>query len=314
MIKTLYAPVFIPTLCRYEHFKRCVESLSICSHANNTELIIGLDYPPHERYKEGYNKIKEYITQINGFKKITLFEHKNNLGAIKNWRFLEAYCSENFDIYIGTEDDNEFSPCFLDYMNKALHLYWDNPKVSSVTGYSDVCCYNQEGHHTYFCYADSAWGLGMWRHKEKEIKELLMTNDFLKKKMKNIRTGLAFFQKFPARFGMLIQMLRKGDNWDDVKRSSINYFTGRYQLRPTISLCRNWGYDGSGEHCSQNTEYSNQQISSSIIFDYEFNPAGPNSNACKKLYRNNNLPNNRIKRFCVKLIFLFIYVNFIIRK
>ena len=33
----LYAPVVIPTLCRYEHFKACLESLSLCTGAENTD-------------------------------------------------------------------------------------------------------------------------------------------------------------------------------------------------------------------------------------------------------------------------------------
>ena len=50
-----YAPILIPTLNRYEHFKRCVESLAKCTHAEKTELVIGLDYPPSERYQKGTN-------------------------------------------------------------------------------------------------------------------------------------------------------------------------------------------------------------------------------------------------------------------
>ena len=33
-----FAPVLIPTLCRYDHLKRCIESLSACTHAEKTDL------------------------------------------------------------------------------------------------------------------------------------------------------------------------------------------------------------------------------------------------------------------------------------
>ena len=56
-----YAPVVIPTLCRFEHFKRCVDSLSRCIHANQTELIIGLDYPHKESHVESHSKILDYL-------------------------------------------------------------------------------------------------------------------------------------------------------------------------------------------------------------------------------------------------------------
>ena len=62
-----YYPVIIPTLNRYEHFKNCVESLSNNLYANETELVVGLDYPPSEKYIDGWKKIKDYIPSIKGF-------------------------------------------------------------------------------------------------------------------------------------------------------------------------------------------------------------------------------------------------------
>ena len=45
-----YAPVIIVTLNRYEHFKRCLDSLEKCTGANKTDVYVGLDYPPSEKY------------------------------------------------------------------------------------------------------------------------------------------------------------------------------------------------------------------------------------------------------------------------
>ena len=115
-----YYPVIIPTLNRYEHFKRCVESLARNTHADKTELVIGLDYPPSKKYEKGYKQIKEYLPSINGFKKITIFGRRENYGVHRNFIALQNYAFEHYDAVISTEDDNEFSPCFLDYMNKAL--------------------------------------------------------------------------------------------------------------------------------------------------------------------------------------------------
>src|SRR5574344_2091111 len=99
-----YYPVLIPTLCRYDHFYRCVESLSKNTYADKTELVIGLDYPPSDKYREGYEKIKAYIPTIKGFRKVTVFEHDHNLGANDNFFFLRDYCLWKYDAYIITED------------------------------------------------------------------------------------------------------------------------------------------------------------------------------------------------------------------
>lgn len=49
---------------------------------------------------------------------------------------LKKQVEKRFDRYISTEDDNEFSPNFLVYMNKGLELYKDDPKVLAICGYS----------------------------------------------------------------------------------------------------------------------------------------------------------------------------------
>lgn len=39
------APVIIPTLCRYDHFKRLMESLNKCTWADKTDVILDLIIP-----------------------------------------------------------------------------------------------------------------------------------------------------------------------------------------------------------------------------------------------------------------------------
>lgn len=51
-----YAPVIIPTLNRYDHFIKCLESLEKCSGAEYTEVFVALDFPPSNKYIEGWKK------------------------------------------------------------------------------------------------------------------------------------------------------------------------------------------------------------------------------------------------------------------
>ena len=60
----IYAPVVIPTLNRYEHLRQCLESLSNCTLAEETEVYVALDYPPLEKYVEGWQKTREYLYAI----------------------------------------------------------------------------------------------------------------------------------------------------------------------------------------------------------------------------------------------------------
>ena len=56
-----YAPIYIPTLCRDEHFITGLESLKKNRWAKYTDVYIALDYPAKESHWEGYRKICEYL-------------------------------------------------------------------------------------------------------------------------------------------------------------------------------------------------------------------------------------------------------------
>lgn len=77
MENKLLIPICIPTCNRYEHLKRCVESLSKCTLASETDLIISVDYPPSDKYVDGNEKIKKWLERgIEGFKSVQIFFRK----------------------------------------------------------------------------------------------------------------------------------------------------------------------------------------------------------------------------------------------
>ena len=60
-----YAPIIIPTLCRFEHFQRLIESLKCNSWAKYTDVYVGIDYPPIQRYRQGWQRICDYVDNGN---------------------------------------------------------------------------------------------------------------------------------------------------------------------------------------------------------------------------------------------------------
>lgn len=293
-----YAPVIILTLNRFDHFRKCVESLSQCKHADKTELVIGLDYPPNDKYVDGYVLIKEYIPSIKGFKKITILQHQKNLGPERNWEACEEYCFQKYDNYIFTEDDNVFSPAFLDFMNKSLQRFSQDTNVLSVSGYSHEMCYDQV-ENTYFCYNATAWGLGLWKSKKIDINRIFMTNEYFENKLHRVTQIFKLFVKAPG----LIPMLLDLKDWKicDVKLSVYNIFEDKYQFRPTISLVRNCGQDGSGLHSGFSKAEKTQNMQDSEIFIFGDSIGSPNSFVCRKLYRENGMPNGKLARIKTKL-------------
>lgn len=264
----IYYPVIIPTLNRYSHFKACVESLATCTNASETELIIGLDYPPNEKYFEGWNKIKNYVPSIKGFKKVVCIERENNYGSVRNSNELINYALSKYDAYIYSEDDNVFSPAFLDFVDKGLEKYKDSPNVVAVCGFSypvewETSC-EAVLEHQYF----SAWGYGEWgkelKHMQDEftpktlveyLKNKNNRRNFIKLSNKNYRyaSGFLYLDSIP---------------FYDISRSVYLCISKKNVLMPTMSLVRNTGWDGSGEHCDSKIDdvFSNQKLSERIDF------------------------------------------------
>lgn len=294
-----YYPVIIPTLNRLVHFKRCVESLSKNTHANKTELVIGLDYPPSEKYVEGYKKVKEYISTISGFRKITVFERTENYGAERNFAELKKYAFEHYDALICSEDDNEFSPCFLDFMNKMLEHYKNDDRIVSVSAYLPFDYVDLTQSDIIFTKEVNAWGMGLWKKKEKSN---VLTIENAVKIAKSFSASFKCCFSYPASFRMLLAMISNRDLWGDVIRTNMNIVNGQYQVRPSLSLCRNLGQDGSGLHCGIDERYKHQEISLNTVYtvaNWNFSY----SNKLKKLEFNHLLPTTFLRkvRFFVAL-------------
>lgn len=281
-----YAPVLIPTLNRYEHFRRCVESLERCTHANKTELVIGLDYPPAEKYRYGWERIVAYLDTITGFKKVTVLRAETNLGAIANSHKLCEYIQDKYQTYIYSEDDNEFSPCFLDYVDKALTKYWDDERITSVSGYNYPIDMDGYDKNIYAYHQYSAWGVGRWVHKFGTVptslaKEVLMSPSKIVKIMK-VESQMIF---------VLMSMIASKQRWGDSLMVTSNILLGHYSIFPKISLCRNYGHDGSGLHCGgqiddSNDIFRNQAFSSENTFDLdEIEIRDVKSRALKQYFR-----------------------------
>ena len=176
----IYAPIIIPTLCRFEQLKNCIESLQQNSYAENTELFIGLDYPSKDSHQEGYQKILSYLESgISGFANITIIKHSYNIGWYQNYTELRKAAYLKYDRLIYTEDDNVFSPNFLEFINKNLEQYQDDDSILAVSGYSYPLTWDSLEDslikiNTYF----SAWGYGIWKSKEEEMLRHISLNNF----------------------------------------------------------------------------------------------------------------------------------------
>ena len=166
------APVIIPTLCRADHFIRLVESLKKNTLAPLTDVIVGLDYPLKEEHYHGYYLISKYLEgDFAVFKSFVLFKRDRNYGSEQNLQCLMDYVTSKYDRFIKTDDDAEFSPNFLEYMNKCLDEYEHDEDVIAVTGYSYPLKWKTSEQANVFkeSFICPMWGTGFWTKKYRKM-------------------------------------------------------------------------------------------------------------------------------------------------
>lgn len=258
-----YAPILIPTLNRDVHFIRLIESLKRNTWAKYTPVYIALDYPPSEKYVDGYKKICKYLDgNFSMFKEFCVFRRKENYGSVRNMSEMREEVLKKYDRFIRTDDDAEFSPNFLEYMNLCLEKYKDDPNVIAVTGYSYPIGWKTSEGATILkeSFSCPMWGTGFWRDKYKKIHKYISQEK-----------GLGIDADFIIRSGGMNKMLNVAkyefvnlclspefENTLAAKMSDIamRMYTAAYDkyiIVPTTSKVRNWGFDGSGEYCQDAT-------------------------------------------------------------
>ncbi len=135
-----FAPVLICTCNRYLHLKELLESLENNTHAEKTDVYISMDFPPSEKYNEGYNQVKEYleIKSINhNFNKLVIYKQEFNRGPYENFQFLIKEIRKlGYDRFILLEDDNIFARSFWDFTNKGLEIAEKESDIIGTCGYN----------------------------------------------------------------------------------------------------------------------------------------------------------------------------------
>lgn len=286
----IYAPVIIPTLNRYDHFKQCIDSLERCTWAEKTTVYVGLDFPPSEKYVEGWRKIDDYLKEKekkNGFGNLIVYRRDHNFGIGVNGNIanLLNYVRQHYDRYIISEDDNVFSPNFLEYMNKGLELYKDDPRVYCICGYTQPYSFLFNGNNYFFHSSDmSAWGYGCWTSKTKvfinEARNGMFHRTFsLKNYLKVRKHGLNRLLQYVS---YAFRDERQPFRLVDCVITVYCIITERYVVCPSISKVRNIGWDRDGQSFQDPKVYErnkkfaerhmNQQIDTAEHFEYVGDP------------------------------------------
>ncbi len=273
-----YAAIAIPTLNRYEHLKTCIESLKKSEYSNKTDLYIALDQAPSEKYIIGRKQIEEYLdSNIEGFANVFVHKHEHNLGAVKNMEYVLKWASTKHEMFIFTEDDNEFSPHYLEYVNDALKRYADDDSIVAISGYNyPMQTEDIEGETYYNKTYFSAFGFAGWFKKFNAMRDS-MSKNWLYNLYKDSREMRKLRDTAPNQYcnfvkGMLGYTTSLENNegvWKmDLTYGIYMFSHDKKMIFPVISKVRNRGYDGSGINCDV-MEYDPQKPITHRNFGFE---------------------------------------------
>lgn len=308
-----YAPIIIPTLCRYKHFTRLIESLKRNGWAKFTDIYVGLDYPPSDKYKEGWNQICEYVEKgdFSVFASFTVLKHTKNLGSFGNLGSLYNIVASRYDRYIIMEDDIEASSVFIEYIDKCLDRYENDPDVVGVTGYSYPVEWDVSEDATIikqnFC--ASAWGTGFWINKSTAFrndifsgKHLDRINAVIKERLYERMIDASLREYIPAAVSPFRKMQKMMLCTTDIAIRAYLAVENKYYVQPVISKTRNHGFDGSGKYCQLIDEGING--STAGTYNYSRQPIDKSNTFNLVPDSKNNLNENRdrLNRFDVRTL------------
>lgn len=264
----MLAPIIIFTHDRIEHLKLCIHSLQECINSNNTEIYIFLDAPCHEKYIENNNKIKLFVNQLAGFKKITLISNEYNVGILKNYEYAIKYIFDRYDKVIVLEDDILVSKKFINFMNNSLDYFENDDKCFAISSFMYPIDFSRTKTHVFKSKYFITWGLGLYKKKYISY-EQAMKNWFFK--LLNPLFAFKLLFRNPYIFNSMISQIFLKKTWYDVAVNFEFIRNNYYCIVPVTTLTKNIGLDGSGQNCDVNYNLQDFDLTNNQIIEYPDN-------------------------------------------
>ncbi|SDF04714.1 Glycosyl transferase family 2 [Dyadobacter soli] len=278
------APIVLFCYNRPEHLQQTVRSLQMNTLAAESELYIYSDGPKHAQEAGIINEVRAYISGINGFKNVTIFESPQNKGLAASVIEGVSHVLSMHPNVIVLEDDMLSTTDFLSFMNQALDVYANRADIFSVTGYTPPIDVPKDyAHDLYLVPRASSWGWGTWAHKWAQA-------DWQVKDFQAIKSNAARRLEFNAGGDDLWPMLAKQqqgviDSWA-IRWTYSQFLNNACGLYPVHSKIKNIGTDGSGTNFTfKSGEYGQEMAEGGVQMPADLVPDEQMTRAFRKYYR-----------------------------
>ena len=257
-----YSPIILFVYKRPHHTLRTLESLRKNDLSEQSSLYIFSDGAKSGQDQASVAEVRQVIRQKQWCKEVHIMERPTNFGLARNIIEGVSQIIDRFGKVIVLEDDLVISPGFLRYMNQALDLYQEQPKVMQISGHTPPIKLKKYLHDTLFYNKISSWGWATWA---RAWQKLNLDTQYLLEQIEATGQTAAFNADGTYNFTEHLEANLQGtiNTWAIKWQASV-FLSQGLCLYPRQSLVRNIGCDNSGEHCGYLELYLRQKMAKKI--------------------------------------------------
>lgn len=253
---TELAPIVLFVFNRPEHTRRTLASLAKNRLAARSRLFVFSDGPRNAGESAAVAAVRALVRAAEGFLEVGVEEQATNRGLAASVIAGVTQVIGRYGRVIVVEDDLQFSPYFLDYMNLCLARYESDERIFSVGGYSPPLRipvrYTEESYLSHRC---CTWGWATWKDRWEKADWNVADFD----RFSRDEAAVARFNRGGTDMFQILRMQMEGkvDSWG-IRWDYAHFRHDAYCVRPVRSIVANTGNDGSGVHCGPTDKFDVQ--------------------------------------------------------
>ena len=300
MTDNALAPILLFVYNRPQHTRRLLDSLLANDECRLSSLYVYSDGARDEASASAVAEVRAIVHSVTGFARIEVIEREKNMGLAAN--VIDGVTTQvrAHGRVIVLEDDLVLSPFFLRFMNDALSVYADEPRV----GHIQACDFTGDPSlsDTFLIKFTGSWGWATWErawsHFNPDGKQLLARLEQTRQTHRFDFNGAYRFTRMLRR-----QIAGKNNSWA-IRWNASLFVDNILSLNVGRSLVANVGFDGSGTNCGGGNLYASN-LAQHPIEVVKITPIEENMEARRRFeryYRRNFGFWPRVKRRIIRTI------------